>query len=263
MSLTQHGLADAVNTLAAYLARRDLAEPTPRALQEAGGPKRADYLILLGNAIPETARIAAEAFRAGLAETLLISGGIGHSTPLLYRALEQSPYGSGIPTQGRPEADILADILLRWFGLPPEKVITENRSTNCGDNAARSADLLQRRGENCRTAVLIQDPTMQRRSHASFEKHFPAAKFWSFAPFLPRVDAALHLTNQNIDGLWEDSRFYELIGGEIPRLRDDEKGYGPKGRGFIVHVDIPAPVEEADLLLHRYWDCLPHTGRRF
>jgi hypothetical protein len=33
--------------------------------------------------------------------------------------------------------------------------------------------------------------------------------------------------------------------GEIPRLRDDKEGYGPRGKGFIVHVDIPDEVEEA------------------
>jgi hypothetical protein len=33
--------------------------------------------------------------------------------------------------------------------------------------------------------------------------------------------------------------------GEIPRLKDDENGYGPRGKGFIGHVDIPKEVLEA------------------
>jgi len=33
--------------------------------------------------------------------------------------------------------------------------------------------------------------------------------------------------------------------GEVPRLRDDEQGYGPRGRNFIVHVDFPAEIEAA------------------
>ena len=37
----------------------------------------------------------------------------------------------------------------------------------------------------------------------------------------------------------------QLALGEIPRLRDDEQGYGPRGRGYIVHVDIPEEVERA------------------
>lgn len=47
------------------------------------------------------------------------------------------------------------------------------------------------------------------------------------------------------DELWEKQRFLDLIIGEIPRLRDDEEGYGPRGKGFIVHVDVPENVEEA------------------
>jgi hypothetical protein len=45
--------------------------------------------------------------------------------------------------------------------------------------------------------------------------------------------------------LWETGRFFDLIMGEIPLLRDDEVGYGPKRKGFIPHVDIPVEVEEA------------------
>ena len=33
--------------------------------------------------------------------------------------------------------------------------------------------------------------------------------------------------------------------GEVPRLRDDRHGYGPAGKGFIAHVDIPENVEKA------------------
>lgn len=46
-------------------------------------------------------------------------------------------------------------------------------------------------------------------------------------------------------GLWSIPRFLGLLMGEIPRLRDDERGYGPAGKGFIAHVDIPADVEDA------------------
>ncbi|STD42197.1 Uncharacterised protein [Edwardsiella tarda] len=36
-----------------------------------------------------------------------------------------------------------------------------------------------------------------------------------------------------------------LLLGEIPRLRDDAQGYGPRGRDFIAHVDLPDEVEAA------------------
>jgi hypothetical protein len=40
-------------------------------------------------------------------------------------------------------------------------------------------------------------------------------------------------------------RFLALILGEVRRLRDDENGYGPRGRSFLPHVEIPEPVIES------------------
>lgn len=37
--------------------------------------------------------------------------------------------------------------------------------------------------------------------------------------------------------------------GEIPRLTDNAEGYGPHGKKFICHVDIPENVQEAFELL--------------
>lgn len=46
-------------------------------------------------------------------------------------------------------------------------------------------------------------------------------------------------------GVWDLDRYLSLLLGEIPRLRDGPSGYGPRGKGFIEHVDIPPEVEEA------------------
>jgi hypothetical protein len=56
-------------------------------------------------------------------------------------------------------------------------------------------------------------------------------------------------------GVWDVQRYLSLLLGEIPRLRDD--GYGPAGKNFINHVDIPASAEAAwDRLSQRYPDLL-------
>ena len=44
-----------------------------------------------------------------------------------------------------------------------------------------------------------------------------------------------------------------LLMGEIPRLSDDENGYGPKGKDYIAHVDIPEKVEQAFLKLKQVY----------
>lgn len=48
-----------------------------------------------------------------------------------------------------------------------------------------------------------------------------------------------------ISGMWEMDRYVSLLMGEIPRLMDNLAGYGPKGKDFIAHVDIPEDVIEA------------------
>ena len=50
-------------------------------------------------------------------------------------------------------------------------------------------------------------------------------------------------------GMWDVDRYRALLMGEVPRLRDDEEGYGPRGAGFIAHVDVPDEVERAWELL--------------
>ena len=45
--------------------------------------------------------------------------------------------------------------------------------------------------------------------------------------------------------MWDMDRYINLLMGEIARLSDDCDGYGPKGKNFIAHVDIPAQILEA------------------
>ena len=47
------------------------------------------------------------------------------------------------------------------------------------------------------------------------------------------------------EDLWEMQRFCELLVGEVARLNDDGNGYGPRGKGFIGHVDVPDEVMQA------------------
>ena len=95
----------------------------------------------------------------------------------------------------------------------------------------------------------MQDPIMQYRSYLSTKKLLDEKNILiSYAPFVPQVDENLKIVSRETN-LWSNSRFYSLLMGEIRRLRDDENGYGPKGTGFIPHVDIPPEVETADKIL--------------
>lgn len=232
-----------LNTLAQFLARKDA--PTLPLV---------DLLVLLGSSLIVTAQVTADAWHSGSVGQILVSGGIGHSTPLLYQSVRQEPSLAEIPVQDRPEADILADILVLRHGVPRSKILIENRSTNCGSNAWECKRVLHDLGRTPQTVALIQDPTMQCRSHASFERAWrgeQSPNFISFAPFVPRVKNGQLIPA----GQWPLERFMSLLLGEIPRLLDT--GYGPLGADFIEHVEIPLEVLDA----HERLTLAFHVGR--
>ncbi len=93
---------------------------------------------------------------------------------------------------------------------------------------------------------------MQLRMEAGLRKYVSdKASIINFATNTARVtvkNAGLAYT-QEIWGMWDMDRYIAPLMGEIPRLSDDAGGYGPQGKGFIAHVDIPGRVENAFLQL--------------
>jgi hypothetical protein len=230
-----------LQTLARYLARRDVPSLDPGAL-----PPRFDVLVLCGSAVLRSVELAAQAFHDGVAGAILVSGGFGHSTPHLVAAVRGHPTYADVQAQDRPEAAILAELLRRHLAVPAAAVTTEERSTNCGQNAELSLRVLS--GWAGRPSVLlVQDPTMQRRTHAGFAHHqrhrTDPLDVVSHAPFVPAVGVdGVGAPDGSGEVVWTHERFTSLVVGEVRRLHDDEHGYGPRGAGFIGHVDVPEAV---------------------
>ena len=88
---------------------------------------------------------------------------------------------------------------------------------------------------------------MQLRMSAGLRRHAPEITAISYAAYAAEVEAQNgELTFRDTPrGMWSMERYITLLMGEIPRLRDDAEGYGPRGRGFIAHVDVPEEVERA------------------
>lgn len=235
-----------INEISKFLAVRDIAKLDSVELEKAFGIRKVDVLILLGNSIPYTIKCAVEAYKNNLCDRILINGGIGHSTEILREQIRKDEKFNCIQVENRAEADIFFDIMTKIYDVPENKIIVENQSTNCGDNALKAVNLLKKLDISYSSLLLVQDPTMQLRTYASFKKHVDNkdVKIINYAPFIPAINSDLKLTNRDIDGIWDEKRYLELIMGEIPRLRDDINGYGPCGKNFIFHVDVPNEIEE-------------------
>jgi len=227
-----------MNLIAAYLARRDV---------ETLSEVRADVLVLCGSAVLGAVESAARALHEQRAPRIVVTGGVGHSTGYLRDAVRQHPRFRDIQTESRSEAAIIADILLEHHGVQASAISLEEQSTNCGENASFTLGLLRRQPQPTRSILLIQDPTMQRRTHACFRRCLrddPGMVVSSYAPFVPEV------TQGDVKGpdgstVWTLRRFTALLLGEMRRLRDAEDGYGPKGADFIDHIEIPSDVMDA------------------
>jgi uncharacterized SAM-binding protein YcdF (DUF218 family) len=229
---------DDLTVVAEFLARRDEWTLTP--------DHPVDVLVLCGSAVLQSLTVAAAALANRAAARILVTGGIGHSTPYLGEAVAAHPVYRRTDTAGRTEAAVIAEILQRYLDVPAHLLGTEVESTNCGQNAELSLRILAERTEPTRSLVIVQDPTMQRRTHAAFERWRGdgGPEIRSHAPFVPVVgqDGAGEPGDRAV---WTLDRFRALVLGEIRRLTDDEHGYGPRGAGFITHVDIPDDVVAA------------------
>ncbi|GJN71010.1 hypothetical protein VFPBJ_09829 [Purpureocillium lilacinum] len=260
----------------------------------------AEYALRIISEYEEKAATATTLRGSPARLVLVLCGGIGHSTTLMHDALARHSRYSSLAGEGelrgQPEARMLDAVRQQVLGHGPHgqqrratsqsprfEVLLEDKSTNCGSNAIETKKLLDTHGITApRTLVVAQDPTMCRRTVASFAKVYeddaatPAPEIVGWPAFVPRVRAATttathaQLPSQSPqsarqdDGnavaglvyeepeelgpdaqLWPMGRFLGLVAGEVPRLRDDGGGYGPKGRGFIASVDVPAEVERS------------------
>lgn len=239
--------ADAVNRLSRFLGPRDVPRLTGEALMARFQIPQADVMALFGGSILEGAAVMAQAMEAGAAKTYVIVGGEGHTTKALREAAARRI--PGLNTAGLPEARIFNALLKHDYGL--EADLLECESTNCGNNITLLLSLLERRKISFESIILTQDASMQLRMAAGLRRHRPDAHIISYAAYEARaaVRRGQLAFQEDIPGMWPMDRYLSLLLGEIPRLTDDENGYGPRGKGFIAHVDIPPEISDAFALL--------------
>lgn len=238
-----HRIAESMNILGAFCGMRDVSDLTCDHLQETFGFRQADAMVLFGGSILAGGDVFAQAIRNQVAQRYIIVGGEGHTTQAL-RDRVHALYPD-IITDHLPEAEVFSLWLLRKYGLKAD--LLECASTNCGNNITNLLSLLDQNGISLSNVILTQDASMQRRMDAGMRKHAPDVRIVNFAAYSAKAvvrDGALTFS-ESIPGMWDFDRYVSLLLGEIPRLTDDENGYGPCGKNFIAHVDIPDDVRRA------------------
>jgi uncharacterized SAM-binding protein YcdF (DUF218 family) len=179
----------------------------------------ADAILVLCSHDLGVARRGAQLHLDGWAPLLIFSGGLGAITGTLW---------------SEPEADQFARIALE-MGVPPDRILIENRSTNTGQNVLFTRTLLEARQIHPRKFIVVQKPYMERRSYATFRKLWPEKELLVTSP---RVSFDEYLKKYSHAELSADD-VVSIMVGDLQRIR-----LYP-ARGFQIEQDIPPDVWSA------------------
>lgn len=177
--------------------------------------EKADCILVLGSHDLRVAERGAELYLQRWAPLLIFSGGLGNFTKDLWQ---------------EKEADRFADIA-RQMGVPEKAILVENRSTNTGENILFTQQLLKERALDPQSFIVVQKPYMERRSYATFKKHWPDKKLVVTSPPISFED----YPNQEIPL----ERVINIMAGDLQRIQ-----LYPQ-KGFQVYQEIPEDVWHA------------------
>lgn len=174
-------------------------------------PEPSDCIFVLGSHDKRVANRGAELYLEGLAPLIIFSGGLGNLTKDIWT---------------ETEADQFAEIA-RAMGVPDEAILVENESTNTGENILFTQELLKERGLDPHSFIVVQKPYMERRSYATFKKHWPDKKLLVTSPQLsfqdyPAEDIPLERVIHVMVGDLQRIRIYPEKGFQIPQEIPDD-----------------------------------------
>lgn len=184
-------------------------------------PKKSDAIFCLCSHDLRVAERAAKLFLDGYGNYLIFSGGVGRLTEDLF---------------AESEAKTFAKIAIKC-GVPKNKIIIEDKSTNTGENILFTYSLLKELNIDVNTIVLVQKPYMERRTYATFKKKWPnhSAKITVTSPQLA--------FDEYVSGFITKEQVINIMVGDLQRIKEYPK------LGYQIKQDIPHKVWSAYKIL--------------
>jgi uncharacterized SAM-binding protein YcdF (DUF218 family) len=179
------------------------------------GLEKADCILVLGSHDTRVAERGAQLFLDGYGSLIVFSGGLGNLTRDIW---------------SRPEADIFAEIAVK-MGVPKEKILIENQSTNTGENILLVKRMLAEKKIDPNRFMLVQKPYMERRTYATFRKLWPEKECIVASPQISFDDYPDEKISQD--------DVINIMVGDLQRIK-----LYPK-RGFQIEQEIPDDVWKA------------------
>ena len=176
---------------------------------------KSDCILALGSHDLRVADRAAELYLQGWAPLVIMSGGLGNFTKEVWT---------------ESEADQFAAIAIQK-GVPADVILVENKSTNTGENILFTQQLLKEKRLEPQHFIVVQKPYMERRSYATFKKHWPGKNLLVTSPQLSFEDYA----TADIP----PERVINIMTGDLQRIR-----LYP-AMGYQIYQEIPETVWDA------------------
>jgi uncharacterized SAM-binding protein YcdF (DUF218 family) len=180
---------------------------------------KADAILVLCSHDTVVAERGAQLFLDGWAPLLIFSGGLGSITKRFW---------------SEPEANQFAAIAMS-MGVPRERILIENRSTNTGENVLLTRQLLAQQHVDPNSFIVVQKPYMERRTYATFRKFWPEKRLVVTSP---QISCDEYLARYSHESLSVDDVISIMV-GDLQRIRL----YPAKG--FQIQQDIPDDVWDA------------------
>ena len=180
---------------------------------------KSDAIVVLCSHDTIVAERGAELFLEGWAPLLVFSGGLGVITRRLWHD---------------PEAERFARIAV-GLGVPYDRILIENKSTNTGENVRFTRELLAQRGIDPASLILVQKPYMERRTFATFNKVWPGKQVRVTSPRISMDDYLRRYSNEALSA----DDVISIMVGDLQRIREYP------ARGFQIPQEIPEDVWDA------------------
>ena len=182
-------------------------------------PEQADCIVGFGCYDEDIPVRCAHLYHAGFAPYVVFSGGLGRNTSGLWTGSEAERFSA-----------IAMD-----HGVPADRIILEDKSTNSAENLHFTPRVLKDRGIRAEKIIAVHKPYMERRLWAAMGVYWPDvhAVYTS-----PQVTLEEHIAHAAAVGMTETG-VIETIVGDIQRM----ELYAQKG--YQLPVELPGEVWEA------------------
>ncbi len=180
--------------------------------------RNVDCIVVLGSHDISVADYAIDLYQQGYAPYLLFSGGVVQQNAALGVFWDTT------------EAAYFSHRALAT-SVPADAILVENRSRNTGENIRFTRRLLESRGFDFQSFIMVQKPYMERRVLATARQQWPDMQFVVTSP---PITCAEYLS-----GTLPRDAIIQHIVGDFQRI----KVYGENG--FQLPQAIPAQVWEA------------------